>query len=368
MHYPRPKFQDPNVSFTKTKPMFSAVEVEIPRPDYPVSAAENFKRAANRNNPLWVPNPLLDMQYLITRGPLLGEQSGVKHLADLKDGERYIDWFGCDWTWVAEAGGPMLTPGTIFLEDIVDWEKSVKFPDIESFTWKAQIDDFMKNRYNPDKAMCINLGAGCTERIVAILGGYSESMLALAVEPEACRDFFEAFADFDIKVIDYMFDHMPVDMVTIHDDWGTERDTFFSEKMMEELVLEPTKRIVQHVKSKGGIFEMHTCGNVTRFVPYMIEMGIDLMQIQRRAVDIPAIKEKYGDKIGVSTQIDGSLQNPDMKGEELLEAIRRTIDIYAKGGGFYTTAGALADPKDTWDAIFEQYCYSREFYDKEQNR
>jgi hypothetical protein len=37
----------------------------------------------------------------------------------------------------------------------------------------------------------------------------------------------------------------------MHDDWGHERDTFFSEKMMEELVYEPTKRIVQHVNPRA---------------------------------------------------------------------------------------------------------------------
>jgi hypothetical protein len=68
--------------------------------------------------------------------------------------------------------------------------------------------------------------------------------------------FLDAFADFTIRYLDKLFSFFPLDMVTMHDDWGHERDTFFSEKMMEELVYEPTKRIVQYVKSKGAIFEL----------------------------------------------------------------------------------------------------------------
>jgi hypothetical protein len=35
-------------------------------------------------------------------------------------------------------------------------------------------------------------------------------------------------------------------------------------------------------------------------------MDVDFLQIQRRAVDIPAMKEKYGDKIGFDTGIEGT--------------------------------------------------------------
>ncbi len=365
MKYTRPAYLTPGISVETKDVLFGRTDVTVPLPDYPISAVENFKRAAARDNPIWVPNSLIDFQTLVTRGPLFGEQSGVAHVKDMKDGDRYIDWFGCDWTWVAEAGGPMLTPGTLLLDDITEWETGVKFPDLDNIDWEPQVKEFMENKYTPSKVMHINIGAGCTERLVAILGGYTESMLALAVEPEAVIDFLSRFSDFTIDFLSRLFKMFPVDMVTMHDDWGTERDTFFSEKMMEEIVFEPTKRIVDYVKSNGKVFELHSCGNITRFVPYMIDMGIDFMQIQRRAVNIPEVKIKYGDRIGVNTQIEGIAQNVMLNSEEeYLEAIRKTVDLYAKGGGFYTSAIGHT-PEETWDAAFELYCYSREYYDKE---
>ncbi len=47
----------------------------------------------------------------------------------------YDDWFGCNWTWVPSAGGPMLTPGTQRLDDITKWEKEIKFPELSDFDW-----------------------------------------------------------------------------------------------------------------------------------------------------------------------------------------------------------------------------------------
>jgi uroporphyrinogen-III decarboxylase len=192
-------------------------------------------------------------------------------------------------------------------------------------------------------------------------------MFALSLEPEAVRDFFERLADHMIELVDLLCSLYPVHLMTIHDDWGTEKDTFFGPKMMEELVFYPTKRIIDHIRSKGVHFMLHSCGNITRFVPYMIDMGAELLQIQRRAVDIPAMKLKYGDKIGFNTVIEGIGPGISLPRDELLVKVRETVDLYAKGGG-YTMNFYERNPELLWDATSELYAYSREYYEKEQGR
>lgn len=365
MIYPRPPYGSPGIPMEKNKLMFSNIEVDIPKPDYPITPLENFKRAASRNQPLWVPNSLTDFQTLFVRDLSVGEKTGFDLSRDLTKNYEFKDWFGVNWTWVASAGGPMVTPGTQFLDDITNWEKAVKFPDLNNWEWDSLAEDFMKNKYDPNKVLHINFGQSCTERLIALLGGYTDGMLALAMEPEAVQDFLSAFADFSIKFIDHICARYPVNMITLHDDWGTERDTFYSEKMMEEIVFTPAKRIADHIKSKGITYELHSCGNILRFVPYMIDLGVDFIQIQRRAVDIPLLKERYGDKIGINTHMEGTIYGePDPPIDIYLDRIRKTVDLYGKGGGFYTgTQGT--DPQYIWNSIFELYCYSREKYDKE---
>jgi len=181
------------------------------------------------------------------------------------------------------------------------------------------------------------------------------------------KEFFDQYVEFLIACFDTLNALYPLDMVTLHDDWGTQRDTFFSEKMMEELVFEPTKRFVDHVKSKGVIFEMHSCGAVMRFVPYMIDMGVDLMQLQRNAVDLPEIKRKYGDKIGFSASVEGLAFGVKHSDEDIIKAIQASVDLYCPGGGSYFGL-FMPDPQQAWLAMTELYAYSREFYDKEQGR
>jgi hypothetical protein len=38
----------------------------------------------------------------------------------------------------------MVTPNTLALDDITNWEKGVKFPDIDNIDWSSQVEDFMK--------------------------------------------------------------------------------------------------------------------------------------------------------------------------------------------------------------------------------
>ena len=364
MKYPRPPYLDPSVKTETGRILFTNIDVEMPKIDFPITPLENFKRAAERNNPLWVPNILTDFQNIYLRDICIGPPIGFDLTRDLTVDHDFTDWFNIEWTWVASAGGPMLKPGTKLIDDILNWERDVKFPNLDDWDWITPQKDFMENKYDPTKVLHINIGQCLTERLVGILGGYTEAMLALAEEPEAVIGFLNAYADFLIKVVDLIFDLYPIDMLTYHDDWGTERDTFFSERMMEDIVFEPSKRLIDHIKSKGCIFQLHSCGAITRFVPYMIDLGIDFIQIQRRAVDIPGLKAKYGDKIGINSRLEGDEAGLTFPKEEYIKMIHESVDLYASGGGYYTGTGG-ATPDAIWDCIYELYCYSREFYDNE---
>ncbi|NLO46974.1 MAG: hypothetical protein GX111_01430 [Clostridiales bacterium] len=364
MIYPRPPYLSPDIKTEKSKIMFSNTEVSTPKIDTPITPLENFRRMAMRDHPLWMPNALTDMQTLMIQDIADGAQIGPDFKRRATEDYQFYDWFGVSWTWVCSAGGAVTTPGINLLDDITDWESVIKFPVLGEWDWKTKADDFLKNQYDPNRVLHIDLGPGCVQRLISVLGGYSEGMLAFATEPDAVKAFFSRFADFMIEVVDLLYAFYPVTMLTIHDDWGTERDTFFSPKMMEELLFEPTKRIVSHVKAKGGIYMQHTCGNVARFIPYMIDMGTDLLQIQRRAVNIPEMKEKYGDKIGFNVGIEGVSMGKPASVEEMCQKIRNTVDIYGKGGGAYVNLFDM-DPEKLWIYLFELYCYSREFYDKE---
>lgn len=153
--------------------------------------------------------------------------------------------------------------------------------------------------------------------------------------------------------------------VTYHDDWGTERDTFFSEKMMEAMVLEPTRKIISHIKGSGVYFELHSCGRVERFYKYMAECKVDQLQIQERTNNFKKLKCDWGTKLGFGIFMKTPLRGTPK--DAITASIRDLVDSYGANGGMYANAGGF-DAESDWDAIWELYCFSREFYDKEAGR
>lgn len=366
MKYPRIPYLDPSVKTQTVRMPFGPDKVTAPLLDTPITPRENFRRCIGRQGPVWFPNALTDKISLNTNDVILHSVRGMQIHSDFhkKATEDYAfkDWFNTDWTWVCSAGGAMLTPGTQLMEDVTQWEKTVVFPDLSEWGFAEKAAEFMKNTYNPQKALSYDIGRGMTERLVSLMGGYVESMEALLIEPEAVSDFFDAYADFMIRVFDTINALYPLDIITLHDDWGTERDTFFSEKVMEDLVFQPTKRLIDHIRGAGVFLEMHACGNVTRFFPYMAELGCDIAQVQRRVVDMPRMKALYGDQIGFCAGLEGIDPTLPPERGEFLDALRKTIDIYGPGGGSYLMMFA-GDERLLWDACTENYCYSRELYD-----
>lgn len=355
--YPRPVYGEPGTKSVELwSPYTPHIPYVLPQPDYPIAPVENFKLAAAHKTPVWMPNLVLDFQLLHMADVLEGL---VIFPWESKEAVVYKDEFGCQWKYVVSAGGAMMDPdGTAVLDDITKWDKIVKFPEI-----KYNDSDFLEKSYDPAKVFVMDVFQGATERLVSLLGGYAEGMLAMAEEPEACADFFGAFVEWEKEMIDKLFEKYPIDMINYHDDFGTERDTFFSEKMMEELVLEPTRQIVQHVKEKGALLEFHSCGNIGRFMKYFVDMGVDIAQIQMRANDIPAIKRQYGDKIGFCIT-DDRISRLAHATPNRLEAAREIVDLYGRKGGAYVRT-FISEPEVAWEVVNEIYCYSREYYDRE---
>jgi hypothetical protein len=275
-----------------------------------------------------------------------------------KDRYDYQDQFGVWWTFVPEAGGPMLKMGTQFMDDITEWREKVTFPDLSSYNIEERCKAWVAKR-DPNRVMHVNIGLGCTERLVALMGGYSDAMVAMALEPEAVREFFEAFVDSEIRLIDELTKYLPLDFITYHDDWGTERDTFFGEQMMEDIVFPPTLRMYEYFRSKGLVIQQHSCGKITRFMPYFVKLGVDFLQIQERPNDFAAYKREYGKDIGIEV-----MAAPAQTADELVANIRTLIDGYAKYGGVFSSVMAF-NPELLWAGVWEMYLYSREFYERD---
>lgn len=78
------------------------------------------------------------------------------------------------------------------------------------------------------------------------------------------------------EMLERMKKYLHIDMVTFHDDWGTQRAPFFSLNTCMEMIVLYLKRICARAHELGMIFELHSCGMDEPLVPAMLESGVDM--------------------------------------------------------------------------------------------
>lgn len=275
--------------------------------------------------------------------------------------ERYCgnsvgkDYFGVEWTYVEDAHAPMPTSGKIMFDDIADWRKYVKFPDLEAVDWEKQADidahtDFMalvagagivplpegKSNYDEDKLMLCMVINGMFERLHSFMG-FENALMALASDPEECYEYFKAMADWKITYFKKIAKYYKVDVINAHDDYGTADRMFMAPDTWRKLIKPHLKRMVDACHEEGIIYQHHTCGYIEPIFEDFVEIGIDAIDtLQAGNKNLAELKKKYGNKITFCGGFDNQhiLEAPNVTPETIKKEYRRVIDTLAPGGSY----------------------------------
>lgn len=321
------------------------------RTNSPISPRENMKLLLDHKKPSYMP----------AAGDMVAIMPDVlrERTPDNKGG---VDWFGVEWSFTEKGGAPMVKPGTEICDDVTKWKESITIPDLDAIDWETsskEIEPF----YHPDKMNSFWVLNGLFERLHAILG-MENAMMAMIDEPEAVHEFTEFMTEYKIKLLGKLIDHYQVDIILFHDDWGAAKNGFFPLPIFEEFLFPYMKRIVQYVKSRGVYFDMHSCGRIELYIPYMVEMGCDMWNPAQCWNDLEKIKKLYGDKLVLSGGMDDFfLDSEKITEEELRHYVRNKLDTLAIGGGFLPKPGAKT-LKNNGILMDELAKYSTGFYNK----
>lgn len=214
------------------------------------------------------------------------------------------DIFGIKWEYIPEVGGSMVRPGKPFLEDANEWREKLVWPDIESWDWEGSAklnEKFLKT----DKYVVAWFMNGWFERLISFMD-FDGAILALVDEDQkdAVKELFDKLTDLYIRIFDKFLTYFPgIDGFNVHDDWGSQRETFFAPDVVAEMIVPYMKRVTDFLHSKGKTCELHSCGQILKQVPNMIAAGWDCWMPQPMN-DTKKIYELYGGKIviGVSPE------------------------------------------------------------------
>lgn len=164
--------------------------------------------------------------------------------------------------------------------------------------------------------------------------GTERTLIALAEQPEWLVDMFNHFLDVNLALLDMVWDAgYRFDEAMWYDDMGYKGTQFFSLRMYRELLKPVHARAIAWAHAKGIKARLHSCGNINRFVPELIEIGLDMLNpLEVKAgMDPVALKQKYGDRLAFHGGLNAVLYTEP---EQLWEEMRRVIPVMKQNGGY----------------------------------
>ena len=225
------------------------------------------------------------------------------------------DMFGIEWEYIAQVGGSMVRPGKPFIDDANEIKDKIVWPDIDKWDWEGSAKENNDTYLANDQFNIAWFQTGFYERLISFMD-FEGAIMALIDEDQqdAVHAFFDQLTDLYIRIFDKYITHYPaIDGFYIHDDWGSQKETFFSPATAEEMIVPYMKRVTDFLHSKGKYCELHSCGQLMKQVPNMIKAGWDAWGGQAMN-DTQKIYELYGDQILVGVIPD--LFDPETTPEE----------------------------------------------------
>jgi len=164
--------------------------------------------------------------------------------------------------------------------------------------------------------------------------GTERVLLALADDPEWCRDMFRHELEVNLALLDMVWEAgYEFDCFVWPDDMGYKGHQFFSLQTYRDVLKPVQQRAIEWAHAKGVRAELHSCGNVLPFVPELVDMGLDALNpLEVKAgMDPVALTRQFGGRLVLHGGINAVLWD-DITAIEA--EMRRVVPVLKEGGGY----------------------------------
>lgn len=218
-------------------------------------------------------------------------------------------------------------PGAPLLDDAEEWESVIEFPTFDDAAWeasRARAEAFYRDQNGVEFARKTTIFTGFFERLISWMD-FENAAVALIDDDQkdSVHAMFDRLADLYLSLVDRFKDYWNIDVVELHDDWGSQNSTLVSEETLREMVLPHLKRVIDRVHERGMLFELHSCGKIENLVPLMIDAGVDNWMGQTINEKLELVRE-YGDRIVIDVEA------PELGADATDEEVRAAAEAFAR--------------------------------------
>jgi uroporphyrinogen decarboxylase len=170
--------------------------------------------------------------------------------------------------------------------------------------------------------------------------GIEKAFMDLAANSHLMEAFTERLLEWQMAYWDMALEEVGeyIDLVQLNEDLGTQRGPMMAPATFRQIYKPRIRRLVEHIrkKTKARIY-LHSCGSIYRFIPDIIEIGIEVLnpvQVNAVEMDSARLKRDFGKDLtfwggGCDPVV---LQNGSPK--DVADEVKRRIRDLAPGGGF----------------------------------
>lgn len=313
----------------------------------PITPKENMLRVYRGEKPVWLPNAETECN-------LVQPEVMLDAFARNYGG---VDWFGIEWEYEPLTNAAMVKPGTRRLSEIMEWENELEWPDLNAIDWAKDFEENYKDAIDPDRATNFIIVNGLFER-TADLTSFNDTFIYLLTEAEVLDAFYEKLTRFHIDLMKIAKEYYHADVITFHDDMGSQQNAFMSPDTFTEVLLPHYKRMNEAAHQMGLYVNFHSCGNVVKQIPNFMKAGFDSWEGQLTCNDMQAIMDEYGDDLA---QFNLWFLTPEITDEEIDIQTDEMLDGIAKTGRLITRIVDL-NPERADESYEKIYVKSRKYY------
>jgi uroporphyrinogen decarboxylase len=249
----------------------------------------------------------------------------------------HMDVFGVEYAQVDFGSGiyaePVSCPLARF-HSVEEIERNYQWPDPDWWDYSQIPDQVAAFEDHP-----IRGGGSEPFLIYKSLRGQEQAMIDLVENPEIVKYCLDRLFELAYQDTLRIYEAIPgkVTLSYVAEDLGGQRNLLFSPRQIREFLFPGMKRIIELARQAGATVFHHDDGNVTRILPDLIELGIQVLNpIQWRAdgMDRAMLKRQYGDRLIFHGAMDNQYTLPFGTVAEVRQEVVDNLQILGEGGGY----------------------------------
>lgn len=167
------------------------------------------------------------------------------------------------------------------------------------------------------------------------LRGLEQMLIDMAMDPDLADHLLDIPYQYHLTAAKKLV-QMGVDMVWTGDDVGSQNEMLISPKMWRKYLKWRMADFIRELKTINPEVKVayHSDGDVSRIIPELVEIGLDILNpIQPASMDPAEIKKRYEDKLCFWGTIDEQRTLPFGSPEEVRGEVIERLESVGKGGG-----------------------------------